>query len=66
MTTRLPSYAASRRRLLAGLGAIIATPVALSATSSSAPAGAAPALRAECLADLVEMGVVGRADFVAG
>ncbi len=62
MATRPPLPTASRRHVLLGLGAAAAVPVSLVAPAAAASAGRKP----ECLADLVEMGVVGRADFVAG
>ena len=68
MDTRPPPPSASRRHVLVGLGAAVAAPIAFAggAAAAQVPDGSARTKKPECLADLVEMGVVGRADFVAG
>lgn len=54
----------SRRRVLAGLGAVIVAPAVIAATGSAAAAepeqaapAPAPTVTPECLSDLVAMGV---------
>ena len=69
-----PPHTASRRRLLAGLGAVMATPAIVAATGGEAAATSsaeaterASEAAPECLSDLVAMGVVTHdADFMAG
>ncbi|MGH3352470.1 MAG: hypothetical protein ACRDPS_17510 [Nocardioides sp.] len=65
-------HVASRRRILAGIGAVVATPVIVAATGSQAAADSRTeaserpgTTTPECLSDLVAMGVVTDADFVA-
>lgn len=65
-------HVASRRRILAGIGAVIAAPAIIAATGSQATAASqteasdrARTTTPECLSDLVAMGVVTDADFVA-
>ena len=67
-----PPHATSRRRILAGIGAVIATPAIIAATGSQAAASSQAeaserprTTTPECLSDLVAMGVVTDADFVA-
>jgi hypothetical protein len=57
-----PPLDLDRRGLLRGIGALGVVPAALAL--APAPASAAPA-EPECLADLIESGVVSRADLVA-
>lgn len=57
-----PVPTASRRHVLFGLGAAAAVPASLAAPASAAPAAEKP----ECLAGLVQQGVVDRGDFMAG
>ncbi len=56
----------SRRRLLAGLGAVAVAPVLLAVPDAAAAPEAPPvAAEPECLADLIASGEVTRADLVA-
>lgn len=69
MGSPLLRFTASRRSVLAGLGAVAAAPLTLIGASPAAQATATapePASKPECLADLVAMGVVTRGDFMAG
>lgn len=66
-----PPQTASRRRILAGIGAVIATPAIIAASGTRAEASPTEAAERprtttpECLSDLVAMGVVTDADFMA-
>ncbi|MFY0406626.1 hypothetical protein [Solicola sp. PLA-1-18] len=58
-----PADPFSRRRVLAGLGAVLATPVALALPTPAAAAPSEPA--PECLASLVQEGELAYGDLMA-
>lgn len=60
------TISASRRRVLLGLGATALVPAAAAALPTPAGAAEPEPSEPECLADLIESGVVTRADLVAG